>query len=377
MSGPRTWQRVRRASSRLSGQAVLEMQQLPWFAALSAEQRSWVGLVVQAGMLAFGDWLQQGEAPPKLDAAIFGAAPRELTRAVSLQQTVQLVRVAVDVVESAVPDLAGPGEEQPLREAVLRYSREVAFAAAEIYAQQAEVRGAWDARLEAGVVDALVRGRPGDLALSRASTLGWGRPGWVVAVVTGAPAPVSVEALHGLARRSRLSLLAGEVGGGLVLVTGGHGDHIPALLPLVEALPEGPVVIGPPTADLASAADSVAEAVAGFSAVSGWPQAPRPVSSVQLLVERVALGDGRARTWLLEEVHKPLADAAGDLLVTTQAYLDCGGSLEATARALFVHPNTVRYRLNKVTALLGRNPAEPREAAVLRIALILGRLAPH
>ena len=41
--------------------------------------------------------------------------------------------------------------------AVLRYAREVAFATAEVYARAAEVRGAWDARLEALVVDSVLR----------------------------------------------------------------------------------------------------------------------------------------------------------------------------------------------------------------------------
>ena len=61
-----------------------------------------------------------------------------------------------------------------MREAVLRYSREIAFAAAEVYAQAAEARGAWDARLEALVVDALLRGEADDSLRSRAAALGWG-----------------------------------------------------------------------------------------------------------------------------------------------------------------------------------------------------------
>ena len=65
---------------------------------------------------------------------IFAAAPPELTRSISLQQTLQLVRVAVDVVEENSDQLAAPGDERDLREAVLRYSREVAFSAAEVYA---------------------------------------------------------------------------------------------------------------------------------------------------------------------------------------------------------------------------------------------------
>ena len=42
------------------------------------------------------------------------------------------------------------------------------------------------------------------------------------------------------------------------------------------------------------------------------------------------LGDEIARTRVLEEVYEPLATAGGDLLVTAAAYLDAGGSLEAT-----------------------------------------------
>src|SRR5213079_1370980 len=89
---------------------------------------------------------------------VFGTAPRELARAVSLQQAVEMVRVIIDVVEARVDELAAPGGQAGLREAVLRYTREIAFGAAQVYARTAEARGAWDARLEALVVDSLVRG---------------------------------------------------------------------------------------------------------------------------------------------------------------------------------------------------------------------------
>ncbi len=42
---------------------------------------------------------------------------------------------------------------------------------------------------------------------------------------------------------------------------------------------------------------------------------------------------------------------------------------------LFVHPNTVRYRLRRVTDVTGWSPSDVRSAFTLRIALILGRLA--
>src|SRR5690348_15240478 len=134
-------------------------ERLPWFRALSAENRSWLGLVAQAGVAAFVDWVKHPErSRPAVTGEVFGTAPRELARAVSLQQAVEMVRVIIDVVEARVDELAAPGGQEPLREAVLRYTREIAFGAAQVYARTAEARGAWDARLEALVVDSLVRG---------------------------------------------------------------------------------------------------------------------------------------------------------------------------------------------------------------------------
>src|ERR1044072_4747528 len=114
---------------------------LMWFRALSAEDRSWVGLVAQAGIAAFVELFQHaGERRP---------TPRERKRSISLQQTVDIVRVVVEVVEAQTGELAAPGGEDQLQQAMLRYTRDVAFAAAHVYAREAEARGSWDARLEA------------------------------------------------------------------------------------------------------------------------------------------------------------------------------------------------------------------------------------
>jgi DNA-binding PucR family transcriptional regulator len=48
--------------------------------------------------------------------------------------------------------------------------------------------------------------------------------------------------------------------------------------------------------------------------------------------------------------------------------------LEACARSLYVHPNTVRYRLRRVGEVTGYSPTDARDAFVLRIALVVARL---
>ncbi len=141
-------------------------------------------------------------------------------------------------------------------------------------------------------------------------------------------------------------------------------------------LPAGPVVVGPVAPDLSSSPGCVQEALAGLAAAASWPQAPRPVPSGALLAERAVLGDVTARARLLRDVYLPLQAAGGDLLRTAGAFLDGGGSVEGTGRALFLHPNTVRYRLRKVTDLLGYDVSQPRDALVVRLAIVVGRASP-
>jgi hypothetical protein len=375
-----TLSRIERASGGLATQSVARMDELlPWFRAVPADQRSWVMLVAQAGIASFVEWLRTPDEAPRLTGEVFGAAPREMARAVSLKQVVELVRVTVEVVETRVETLAAPGEEALLREAVLRYSREIAFAAAQVYAGVAETRGAWDARLEALVVDALFRAEYDDEGLvSRASALGWAALSPVAVVIGGAPNgnPEEVlDAVQRAARHSRTDVLAGVHGDRLVVVLGRASDLPSATAPLLPEFAPGPVVIGPVVTDLGGAGRSARAALSGVRAAAGWPGAPRPVLAADLLPERALAGDEEARGELLFGVYQPLAEAGAVLLETVTAYADSGCTLEATARMLFVHPNTVRYRLRRVAEVCGRSPTDPRDLFILQVAMVLGRLA--
>jgi len=114
--------------------------------------------------------------------------------------------------------------------------------------------------------------------------------------------------------------------------------------------------------------------VAGLRAAAGWTGAPRPVAADDLLPERSLAGDGHARHRLVTDVYTPLRHGDRVLLDTATAFVDSGGSIEATARLLFVHANTVRYRLRRIADLTGLTLSDPRDAYTMRIALTLGRL---
>src|SRR5450756_169797 len=244
---------------------------------------------------------------------VFGTAPRELTRSISLVQTLDLVRSVVDVVEDDVAQLAAPGDEQNLREAVLRYSSEVAFAAAEVYAGAAEARGAWDARLESLVVDAVLRGEADDSMQSRASALGWGSVSHVAVIAgmspTGNAAEV-VDLIRRAAAHLKVESLAAVQGQHLVVILGGLEDPSPTVRALAQYFGDGPIVMGPTVPHLFAAGRSARAALSGLGAARAWPDAPRPVLADELLVERVLAGDVTARRAMIDRIYRPLSTAA-------------------------------------------------------------------
>jgi DNA-binding PucR family transcriptional regulator len=391
--GPRvnaeTVRRIERATGALGTAAISAMdKRLPWFRSMSAENRSWLGLVAQAAIAAFLDWLRHPERNRPAVTQVFGTAPRELARAVSLQHAVEMMRVIIDAVEAQVDELAAPGNEAELREAVLTYAREIAFSAALVYARTAEARGAWDARLEALVVDSLVHGETDDSLRSWASALNWSSSPVTVVVGTigdeddeerkgHAPAGVEplIEDLRAQARRARLDLLAGVHGNRLILVVGGSDDPIAAAERFAGRFGPGPVIAGPLVRDLRTASVSARAALAALRAAPAWPDAPRPAGADDLLPERALDGDPDAQAALISDVYEPLLGGGHALLDTLTTYLEQGSSLEATARLLFVHPNTVRYRLRRVAEVTDYMPSAGRDGFTLWVAVALGRLA--
>ncbi|MDT0142723.1 helix-turn-helix domain-containing protein [Microbacterium sp. PRC9] len=373
---------LRRISGDLATVTIKRLEEtLPWYAEMPPARRSAVGLVAQAGITSFIQWYEDPASTPWIASDIFAAAPRELLRSVSLQQTLQLIRVTVEVTEERV---AGKGEH--LREAILLYSREVAFAAADVYARAAEARGLWDARLEALVVDSILTGEADEELPSRIAALGWHGHGEVAVLVGTTPPQFDVDQLRRTARKLGVDVLIGVQGSRLVLVVGrseaSTGADDPVVdLPFAEiarrlepGFGAGYLVLGPTVPALVDASQSARAALAGFAVARAWRHAPRPVEADDLLPERALAGDPLAKLTLVERIYRPLQAHSADLVSTLWAYLDNGRSLEATARELFVHPNTVRYRLKRVSEVIGWDATGPREALILQTALILGSI---
>jgi hypothetical protein len=380
-----TW--LRSLSGELASATLKRLEDtLPWYGDMPPGRRSAVGLVAQAGITSFIHWYDDPESTPWIAADVFGAAPRELLRSVSLQQTLQLIRVTVEVVEDRVRD-----RHRTVRDAILLYSREIAFAAADVYARAAEARGLWDARLEALVVDSILSGEYDDELPSRIAALGWHGHGEVSVLVGTAPAVLDVDQLRRTARHLDADVLIGVQGNRLVLVIGRASPVVsdpeppaPETAPvsfleiatqLEPGFGAGHLVLGHEVPSLVEASRSARAALAGFAVARSWRNAPRPTLADDLLPERALAGDPLARSTLINRIYKPLQAHSTELLATLWCYLDTGRSLEATARELFVHPNTVRYRLKRVSDVIGWDATGAREALILQAALIIGSIA--
>jgi DNA-binding PucR family transcriptional regulator len=63
----------------------------------------------------------------------------------------------------------------------------------------------------------------------------------------------------------------------------------------------------------------------------------------------------------------------GDLVKTLDAYLRHGGNASRTANALYVHRNSLRYRLARIQALTDLDYDDADSRLALQVALLLSR----
>ena len=241
------------------------------------------------------------------------------------------------------------------------YSREIAFAAAEVYARAAEQRGAWDARLEALIVDSVLRGEADEAVRSRATALGWASTSGVCVVLGITP---DGRLRHRRSTRSSappartgFDALCAVQGDRLVVVLGGVDDPDKAASSIADYFGAGAARDRPGRRRPAGGQPCRPAPRSPDSA----PRQPGPRRRARC---RATTCSRSARSPVTatpggsssSEVYQPLVEAGSGLLETLTAYLDTRGSIEATGRVLFVHPNTVRYRLKRIADVTGTVP---------------------
>ncbi|MDN4160893.1 PucR family transcriptional regulator [Nocardioides abyssi] len=251
-------------------------------------------------------------------------------------------------------------------ELVFAYIDELSAASVAGHEDELATTGRVRTRLLERVARALLDGSPEDAVVEAAERADWPPPTTLTAVLV----PRSqVRPVLGMVPPATLE--AGEAGGpedvGVLLVPDAHGRSRGALL---RTLRGRGAVVGPSRPWLEVRASYVRARRAHALGLRDDTEAHLP--TLVLTADPDALADLRA------QALAPMADlrpaAAEKLTETLRSWLLHQGRREDVAADLFVHPQTVRYRLGQLRELYGDRLEDPR--TVLGLTLALGVVEP-
>lgn len=339
------------------------------YAAMNGEQFDHVLVTSRAFIEQFAQRLADGIDHPVPDhGRLVVAGRRRQQDGVSLDAAMHAFRIASRVGWTAIADATTEVDARLVGDLAtlwIEYVDRAATAFAEGHATSStEQLRRVDARKQAFVTDLLAAEDP---AAARAVAARHGLPpaAAYIPVVVGGP---------------DVHEHVGRVAAALPDALLGHrGQRIVALLADAE-LPEARidelarrfvVVVGrsvePGGALLSEVADL--ESVAAAAHSSGTAHAR--LGPTDLLLDRVVREHPQLRHHLADVLARLQAGDRDDVFVQTlRAYVQ-SGSVPETAAALYVHSNTVTYRLRRVRDLTGLDPRVPADAAVLVLALNL------
>jgi hypothetical protein len=130
---------------------------------------------------------------------------------------------------------------------------------------------------------------------------------------------------------------------------------------------------------LAAVATAFDEAMHAVKIADRRPIRGRPVGIDEVLVDSLLDASACAQR-ILEQTLGLLADydatRNGALIDTLRAYIGARVSITKSAATLYVHPNTVAYRLRRIRDVCGRDPQDPDDMLVLALALKQADLGP-
>ena len=271
-----------------------------------------------------------------------------------------------ELAATAVADQVPADTVAAFAELVFAFIDELSAASVAGHADELETSGRVRQRYLDRLALGLLRGDPADALVAAAERADWKPPSTLTAVVL----PESqVRPVLGLVDQRTLQVgeELDELGHGLaVLLVPDLGGRSRG--PLLRSLAGRPAVAGPSRPWL--------EVRASFSrAVRALPlrTGNDPVDTEQHLPALVLGADPAALEDLRRQVLAPLADlrpaAAEKLTATLRAWLLHHGRREDVADALFVHPQTVRYRLGQLRELYGDRLEDPDTVLALTLAL--------
>lgn len=212
----------------------------------------------------------------------------------------------------------------------------------------------------------LLRGEAPETLRASADTAGWVAPESLTAVLVPAAQISRVSTMltpATLLVTEDLPDLDQSEPWAVALVPDADGNRRAALL---RALAGRPAVVGPSRSWMGVRA-SYLRALRARQLTGGL------IDTDEHLVELVLGADEEAALDLRRRALAPLADlgtnAAGRLAETLRSWLLNQGRRDAVAAELFVHPQTVRYRMTQIRELYGERLNDPKTVLELTVAL--------
>jgi hypothetical protein len=238
-------------------------------------------------------------------------------------------------------------------ELVFTYIDELSAASAAGHTDELATSGRVRERLLERLATLLVQGESEDAVRAAAERAGWPEPTTLSAVLV--PASRARGLLMSLPEATLVApqdLLADEEHA-LLLVPDAHGRRRAALL---RTLRDSGAVAGPdrPWHEVPA---SVHRALRGLALGIGDVDTDRHLGELVRSADPEALADLRAR--VLAPLAGVRASSAEKLADTLGAWLRHQGRREEVAAALFVHPQTVRYRMGQLRTLYGDRLTDP------------------
>lgn len=291
---------------------------------------------------------------------------RRLEMAVPLEAILHVYRIAGRGVFEALVEVVEPGEERALGEIGPRWMDFIDHGASRtasgyLRAAQEQVR-----RVEArrgAVLQALLAADDAAEVAAVAAEFSLALARTYVPVAT--PGEDAVSRLDGLVHRLPADSLVGARGRRLLILC----PEIPPDVGRLRAeLDVDLVVFGravAPGAALRAEVEQV-ERVLRLAVARG---VNGTLTSRDLLLEQVVAADTRLGAQLCAVVEPLVQRNRSELLVSTLRTYLATGSAATTAAREAAHPNTVTYRLRRVTELTGLDPRVPAEATVLVLGL--------
>ena len=256
-----------------------------------------------------------------------------------------------------------------LGESIFAYIDEISAASAQGYAQEQSERAGEQQRLRGELLEMIVRGDASEATMARsASVIGWKLP--EVVVVATVPYP-HVDGLRAALGPDALVVERGTD----VVVMISFVNRKARSRDLERALTGRRAIIGPPR-PIAVAAESLHLAVAAGVHGMGPAEGAAPVWVAERLAELIVRAEPLATADLASRVLAPL-DAVRPavrerLAETLHAWLRHSGQRAPVAAELFVHPQTVGYRVGQLRELFGDALDDPETRFELELVLRAG-----